>query len=598
MDIVSSAGKIQVLPGDVIGRIAAGEVVERPAAVVKELVENSLDAGSSTITVEIKDGGLGLIRVSDDGEGMSRRDAALAFERHATSKLQSDTQLGAIRTMGFRGEALPSIAAVSNVRLRTVARNEPVGTQIWLSGGTITRVEDAAAIPGTSIEVADLFFNTPARRKFLKSTTTEFSHISHVVQQVGLAWPHVHLRLIHNGYDVFVLPGVPSARDRVLQVYRAAFGDRALAVDVERDGLALRGFIVDPVRARAGRTPQELFVNRRPIKNSTVQHAVIDGYSSFLAKGHSPLFVLFLDVEPQRVDVNVHPTKREVRFADTEPIHQLVRSAIRQTLGRAQVQASLAGAAHMRSSDGALTAPSGVTTSAVAPERESFEPGLQPPATVVPPVPPPSQTSFVGEAAASYAVDDIRDIVPLGQMNRTFLIAQVGNELQVVDQHTAHERVLFERLLRAWHGRTLPSQPLLLPEPLELPMQQALIMQRHLPELERLGLLIEPFGPTSFLIRSLPVMLGHPDVSALVQDLLEDLEQWDSISSLEEKVRPILASLACHAAVRAGRAMALPEIKQLVQDWVAEGLIMTCPHGRRVAFRLSGDELARLFDRA
>ncbi len=597
MDIASSAGKIQVLPGDVIGRIAAGEVVERPAAVVKELIENSVDAGSSTITVEIKDGGLGLIRITDDGEGMSRRDAALAFERHATSKLQSDAQLGAIRTMGFRGEALPSIAAVSNVRLRTVVRNEPVGTQLWLSGGTITRVEDAAAIPGTSIEVSDLFFNTPARRKFLKSTTTEFSHISHVVQQAGLAWPQVHFRLIHNGYDVFVLPGVSSARDRVLQVYRAAFGDRALAVDVERDGLALKGFIVDPVRARAGRTPQELFVNRRPIKNSTVQHAVIDGYSSFLAKGHAPLFVLFLDVEPQRVDVNVHPTKREVRFADTEQIHQLVRSAVRQTLGRAQVQASLTGAAHAAPGEGSATMPSGLTGRAVTPDRESFEPSPQPQPTIVPPSSSPSQTSFMGEGAASYAVDDVRDIVPLGQMSRTFLIAQVGDELQVIDQHTAHERVLFERLLRAWQGRALPAQPLLLPEPLELPMQQALILQRHLPELERLGLLIEPFGPTSFLIRSLPIMLGHSDVSALVQDLIDDLEQWESITSLEHKVKPILASLACHGAVRAGRAMALPEIKQLVQDWVAEGLIMTCPHGRRVAFRLSSDELARLFDR-
>lgn len=592
MDIASSAGKIQVLPGDVIGRIAAGEVVERPAAVVKELLENSLDAGSSTITVEIKDGGLGLIRVSDDGEGMSRRDASLAFERHATSKLQSDAQLGAIRTMGFRGEALPSIAAVSNVRLRTVARNEPVGTQLWLAGGTITRVEDAAAIPGTSIEVSDLFFNTPARRKFLKSTTTEFSHISHVVQQAGLAWPQVHFRLVHNGYEVFVLPEVSSARDRVLQVYRGAFGDRALAVDVACDGLALRGFIVDPVRARAGRTPQELFVNRRPIKNGTIQHAVIDGYSAFLAKGHAPLFVLFLDIDPQRVDVNVHPTKREVRFASTEQIHQLVRSAVRQALGRAQVQASLTGSAHARLNEDAAMTPSEWTNPVAPPARESFEPGHQPPAS------PPSQTSFVGEGAAAYAVDEIREIVPLGQMHRTFLIAQVGDELQVVDQHTAHERVLFERLLRAWHGRALPSQPLLLPEPLELPVQQALILQRHLPELERLGLLIEPFGPTSFLIRSLPVMLGHPDVAVLVQDLIEDLEQWDSISSLEEKVRPILASLACHGAVRAGRPMALPEIKQLVQDWVAEGLIMTCPHGRRVAFRLSGDELARLFDRA
>ena len=599
MDIASSVGKIQVLPNDVIGRIAAGEVVERPAAVVKELIENSLDAGSGTITVEIKDGGLGLIRVTDDGEGMSRSDASLAFERHATSKLQSDQQLGAIRTLGFRGEALPSIAAVSKVRLTTLGRNDQVGTQLRLTGGAITRVEDAAAIPGTSIEISELFYNTPARKKFLKSTTTEFSHISHVVQQAGLAWPQVHVRLLHNGYEVFTLPAVSSPRDRVLQVYRAAFGDRALAVDAERNGLSLKGFIIDPVRARAGRTPQELFVNRRPVKNSTVQHAVIDGYSSFLAKGHVPLFVLFLDVEPQRVDVNVHPTKREVRFADSEQVHQLVRSAVRHTLGRAQVESSLAGSAHAQlggqvSSTGLACSESADSSLGPSP----YQPFFRPQDFVAPTASVESQTSFVGEVATSYTSSGSPDILPLGQMNRTFLIALVGNELQVVDQHTAHERVLFERLWRDWQGRSLPSQPLLLPEPLELPVQQALVLQRHLGELERLGLLIEPFGPSSFLIRSLPVMLGHPDLAALAQDLIDDLEQWDSISSLETKVKPILASLACHGAVRAGRAMALPEIKQLVQDWVAEGLIMTCPHGRRVAFRLSGDELARLFDRA
>lgn len=598
MDIASSVGKIQVLASDVVGRIAAGEVVERPAAVVKELVENSLDAGSSTITVEVKDGGLGLIRVTDDGEGMSRRDASLAFERHATSKLESDQQLGAIRTMGFRGEALPSIAAVSKVRLTTLSTQEQVGTQLWLTAGTITRVEDAAAIPGTSIEVSELFYNTPARRKFLKSTTTEFSHISHVVQQAALASPQVHVRLIHNGYEVFALPAVSSARDRVLQVYRAAFGERALAVDVQQNGLSLKGFIIDPVRARAGRTPQELFVNRRPIKNSTVQHAVMDGYSSFLAKGHAPLFVLFLDIEPRRVDVNVHPTKREVRFADNEQIHQLVRSAVRHTLGRAQIELSMAGVAHAH--------PGGPGVSNATPPAEG--PGLEagaspyPPfartASVTSPVSAAGHTLFVQEEATPYPSGEAVDIIPLGQMHRTYVIAQVGDELQVIDQHTAHERVLFERLLRAWQGKSLPSQPLLLPEPLELPVQQALILQRHLAELEGLGLLIETFGPSSFLIRSLPVMLGHPDLVALVQDLIDDLEQWDSISSLETKVKPILASLACHGAVRAGRAMALPEIKQLAQDWVAEGSIMTCPHGRRVAFRLSGDELARLFDRA
>ncbi|MDP9132509.1 MAG: DNA mismatch repair endonuclease MutL [Nitrospirota bacterium] len=599
MDIASSLGKIQVLPNDVIGRIAAGEVVERPAAVVKELVENSLDAGSTAITVDIKDGGLGVIRITDDGEGMSRTDACLAFERHATSKLQSDQQLSAIRTMGFRGEALPSIAAVSKVRLTTVARHEQVGTQLWLTGGTVTRVNDAAAIPGTSIEVSELFYNTPARKKFLKTTTTEFSHISHAVQQAGLAWPQVHIRLIHNGYDVFNLPGVSSHRDRVLQVYRAIFGDRALVVEAERNSLSVKGFIIDPLRARAGRTPQELFVNRRPIKNSTVQHAIIDGYNSFLAKGHVPLFVLFLDVEPGRVDVNVHPTKREVRFADTEQVHQLVRSAVRHALGRAQVEASMAGSAHAQLSS---STPSTVSSHHEGSPRiawavEESRPLARLNDRVAAPASTDDQTSFVSEAASPYDSPVSPGILPLGQMSRTFLIAQVGTELQVIDQHTAHERVLFERLWRGWQGHSLLSQPLLLPEPLELPVHQALILQSHLPELERLGLLIEPFGISSFLIRILPFMLGHTDLAALVHDLIDDLEQWDSVSSLETKVKPILASLACHGAVRAGRAMALPEIKQLVQDWVAEGLIMTCPHGRRVAFRLSADELARLFDR-
>ncbi len=599
MDIASSLGKIHVLPQDVIGRIAAGEVVERPAAVVKELVENSLDAGSTAITVDIKDGGLGLIRITDDGEGMVRADARLAFERHATSKLQSDHELNAIRTMGFRGEALPSIAAVSKIRLKTVARNEQVGTQLCLTGGSLDRVEDAAAIPGTSIEVSELFYNTPARKKFLKSTTTEFSHISHAVQQAGLAWPQVHVRLIHNGHEVFNFPAVSSHRDRVLQVYRAVFGDRALVAEAELNGLSVKGFIIDPVRARAGRAPQDLFVNRRPIKNGTVQHAVNDGYSSFLAKGHVPLFVLFLDVEPHRVDVNVHPAKREVRFADAEQVHQLVRSAVRHALGRAQVQASVAGSLHAPGSSQAPSVPpvhreEGVMR--LGGERDHVMVSSQ--AVGGSTASTGNQSSFIREAMGSYDATLPTDVLPLGQMSRTFLIVQVGNELQVIDQHTAHERVLFERLWRGWQGRSLPSQPLLLPEPLELPLQQALILQRHMAELERLALLIEPFGPSSFLIRSLPVMLGHTDLAALVQDLIEDLEQWDSISSLDTKMKLILASLACHGAVRAGRSMALSEIKQLVQDWVAEGLIMTCPHGRRVAFRLSGDELARMFDRA
>ncbi|MEK7237066.1 MAG: DNA mismatch repair endonuclease MutL, partial [Nitrospirota bacterium] len=333
MPAASYSPKIHVLPDDVVSRIAAGEVVERPAAVVKELLENSLDAGGLHITIDVKDGGLALIRVTDDGEGISRADLPRAFERHATSKLRSDRDLASVMTMGFRGEALPSIASVSHVLVTTATRQDMVGAQITLVAGAGGFITDAPAVPGTRIEVSNLFFNQPARKKFLKTTTTEFSHISHVVQLAGLAWPSVHFRLTHNGQEVLNYPAVASDRDRILQVYRPAFLDRTVEVRGRTAGLSIRGVMVDPIHARSSRMPQELFVNRRPIRNATVFHAVMEGYGSFLPKGHHPTFVLFLDIEPDRLDVNVHPTKKEVRFAETEALHQLVRQSVRHALG-------------------------------------------------------------------------------------------------------------------------------------------------------------------------------------------------------------------------------------------------------------------------
>ncbi|MBH0192645.1 MAG: DNA mismatch repair endonuclease MutL, partial [Nitrospira sp.] len=327
---VGGSGKIHILPDDVVSRIAAGEVVERPAAVVKELVENSLDAGARSITVEVKDGGLAVIRVTDDGEGMSRHDAPRAFYRHATSKLRSDQDLWSIRTMGFRGEALPSIASVSRVRLATALRSAETGIEFRVEGGRIGTIAEAPPVAGTSIEVAELFYNQPARKKFLKSIPTELSHISRVIQQAALAWPSVHFRLIHNGTEMVNYPAVQAEQDRVGQVYRRLFLDQCRAVRAELPVARIGGYAVDPVHARASRTPQELFLNRRPVRNAAVLHAVAEGYGASLAKGCHPLFVLFLDVDPDRVDVNVHPTKREVRFSEPDMIHQLVRRAVRQ----------------------------------------------------------------------------------------------------------------------------------------------------------------------------------------------------------------------------------------------------------------------------
>ncbi len=606
MPAASRSAKIHILTDDVVSRIAAGEVVERPAAVVKELLENSLDAGALHITIDVKDGGLALIRVADDGEGINRTDLPLAFERHATSKLRSDRDLASVTTMGFRGEALPSIASVSHVLVTTATRQDMVGSQFTLVAGAASAIVDAPHVPGTRIDVSNLFFNQPARKKFLKSTTTEFSHISHVVQLAGLAWPSVHFRLTNNGQEVLNYPAVTADRDRILQVFRQGFLDRTIEVRGRTGGLSIRGVMVDPVHARSSKIPQELFVNRRPVRNATVFHAVMEGYGSFLPKGSRPTFVLFLDIEPDRLDVNVHPTKKEVRFAETEALHQLVRQSVRHALGIFE-QKVLSG---LTPSGLSQTAPGFSPTS----ERQtsSFQ-DSHPAASIsalrqdslasghdmvsLSGIAEGSQLAFAHEAAAAYQPAEKPDIMPFGQILRTYLVAQVGEELQVIDQHTAHERVLFQRLWRGWQSRDIPSQPLLIPEPIELSAAQSMLLLKCSDDLEKLGLLIEPFGSTAVAIRGVPVGLGKIDAAVLVQDLLDDVTEWDSASSLELRVQPVLASLACHGAVRAGRSLALPEIQQLIHDWVQEGLIMTCPHGRRTAFRLSIDELAKLFGR-
>ena len=599
-----SSGKIHVLPGDVVSRIAAGEVVERPAAVVKELVENSLDAGSRSVTVEIKDGGVTLIRVTDDGEGMSRDDAPRAFERHATSKLRSDSDLWSIRTMGFRGEALPSIASVARVRVTTGIRFAEVGTEFQVQEGRVGRLVDAPPLAGTSIEVAELFYNQPARRKFLKSVPTEFSHISRVVQQAALAWPSVHFRLIHNGTEVVNRPAVSSDQDRISQVYGASFLGRCCRVEAHLPIARIEGHVLDPVHARSSRTPQELFLNRRPVRNAAVLHAVAEGYGSSLSKGTHPLFVLFLDVAPDRVDVNIHPAKRDIRFADQELIHQLVRRAIRQAMGAAE-RSSTAFGFSSKDVESTHTTPSWISSPAGTHgqgDAHSVDSGeVLLPVRVTAESERPSgtgtQLEFVSEAAESYVHVPSKDVVALGQINRTFLIVQIGGDLAVVDQHTAHERVLFERLYRAWIARGIQSQPLLLPHSIELSGAHAALVRRYQDDLEQLGLELEPFGGAAVLIRAVPTGLGKIDPEPFLQDVLEDLSRWEYAAAVETKVRPVLASLACHGAVRAGRSLELPEIKTLIEEWCAEGEMTTCPHGRRTIFRLGTDDLEKMFGR-
>lgn len=592
MAVAGCVPTIHILPGDVVSRIAAGEVIERPAAVVKELVENSLDAGSRRISIEVKDGGLSLIRVTDDGAGIGRIDLPLAFQRHATSKLASDQDLTTVTTMGFRGEALPSIASVSKVAVTTFTGREAVGTHLTLVGGVAGAVTDAPPVPGTRLDVSDLFYNQPARKKFLRARSTEFSHISHAVQQAALARPSVHFRLTHNGQEVLNYPAVTEERDRILQVYGRAFLSSTVEVLGRVTGYVIRGVVVDPVQARTAKTPQDLFVNRRPVRSSTVFHAVTGGYASLLAKGTHPTFVLYLEADPDKLDVNVHPTKREIRFAETDRIHQLVTQTLRRVFSGPERTVAPAMADDLPRVRLHEASPAGISV-----EGTGHETGAHRPAGPVSEPGSDNQLTWVREFETSYGDAAWPDIVPFGQMFRRYVIAQVGQELHVIDQHTAHERVLFQRIHRTWQRRELVSQPLLIPETVELPAAEFALLTKHLEELETLGLAIEPFGGTAVAVRSVPLGTGDMDMASLLRDLLDDIAQWDRVSSLEDRVAPVLASLACHSAVQAGRHMALPEIRQLVRDWVEEGLVMTCPHGRRTAFRMSTDELDKLFGR-
>lgn len=596
----SPQAKIRILPAEVVGRIAAGEVIERPAAVVKELIDNSLDAGGTMITVEVVDGGLSRIRVTDNGEGMTRDDALLAFRRHATSKLRSDRDLASIQTMGFRGEAVPSIAAVSKVRLVTCRRDEAVGSKVEVVGGSITSVEDAAAAPGAQMDVTDLFFNTPARKKFLKSPATEFSHIAQVVQQASLAWPQVHFRLTHNGQEVLHCAAVATRRDRIVQIYRGQFLNQTLVVRGERPGVRIEGVTVNALHLRGTRSPQELFVNRRPVKNSTILHAIADAYGVQLAKGRHAQFILFVDVDPARIDVNVHPTKREVRFAEQDVIHQTVRQAVKTALGDQGDGVSVADAAagpalsipdqsySAQGSAGFVSQTLGLFAGSVAADISG---------TARPAVGGDAGRSGLSATETEPACQSIPDVMAFGQVGRTFLLAQIGDELQVIDQHTAHERVLFQRLWRAWQDRAVQAQTLVTPLPVETTAQQAEQLRQYLGDLEACGFHVESFGDRTFAVRAVPAILRMGDVAGVVQGMLEDLEEWGTTSSFDARMQAVAATLACHSAVRAGRSMTLPEIAQLVRDWAQEGMIMTCPHGRRVALRLPFDDLNRLFDR-
>jgi DNA mismatch repair protein MutL len=601
--------RIHRLPADLANQIAAGEVVERPASVVKELVENALDAGARRISIAVELGGKKLIRVEDDGEGMDAEDARLAIERHATSKISHAEDLGAIDTLGFRGEALPSIASVSHFTLRTRARGTDSGTEIKVNAGTIASVREIGAPEGTCIEVADLFYNLPARRKFLKSDTAETTQISRLATQMALGYPEVGFTLSSGGRSLLQVTPVNSLRERFFQL----FGERPDLVEVRKaaGGLQIEGYVAALGDQGPTRGTQNVFVNRRIVKDRTIAHAIIEAYSVATIKERSPEVHLFLRIAPDRVDVNVHPTKAEVRFLEGSLVHQVLRRALGDALGQGtapEIQFRLEGGVEQPGAPVNQSIP-GVLTGALVANRWAgdriLNPGSSDPGSLIPDrgsliSDPGSGMRDPGSRDSGSVIPDIRPMIPLGQFRDTFIIAVDDEGVAIIDQHVAHERVLFEQAMERLTAGRMESQRLLTPILLELSPAQRHALRQHAAALDRFGMELEEFGGDSVRLSALPSLLDPGQCEAAVRALADDLEELAGgagVPEVDVALRKIAATMACHAAVKANYPLTLDKMRYILEELRRTAYSTVCPHGRPVVLRLTRREIEKNFQR-
>jgi DNA mismatch repair protein MutL len=583
---------IRLLPPEVVNRIAAGEVVERPAAAVKELVENALDAGASRIDVVLEDAGRALIAVADDGIGMSAEELALAVERHATSKLDGD-DLDDIRSLGFRGEALPSIGAVARLAIASRKRGAEAAYAIAVDGGAKGAVRPAALKAGTRVEVRDLFYATPARLKFLKQPRTELDHAVEAVKRLAIARPDVAFAVLAEGrapirYEARPASLLDDRLARLAEVVGREFAANALAIRAEREGLRLVGWAGLPTFARATAGAQYLFVNGRPVHDRLLAGAVRGAYADVLARDRHPMVALFLETPPAAVDVNVHPAKAEVRFRDGGLVRGLVVGAIRHALAAAghRTATTVSAAALGAFRDGRFAAPPRPAHRGLAEAAAAWHAPL--PGTGRPAAAPPAEAADGAEH-------------PLGaaraQLHETYIVAQTADGIVIVDQHAAHERLMFERIRAAVAAGGVGRQLLLIPEVVDLEEAAVERLATHAGDLARLGLVVERFGSGAVVVREAPAILGRTDVAGLVRDLADQLAEGREGRALADRLDAVCATMACHGSVRAGRRLTVAEMDALLRDMEATPLSGQCGHGRPTYVELKLADIERLFGR-
>ena len=599
------AERIHILPEDLANRIAAGEVIERPASVVKELAENALDAEAHAIMVSVQGAGRRLIRVSDDGCGMSRDDALLAFERHATNKIRSVEDLGCIATLGFRGEALPSIASVSRLTLTTCTQLGETGTWLELDGGVIRQVREWTGPVGTSIEVRQLFFNTPARLKFLKSRNTELGHMVNVISQLALAHPGIRFRFIHEQQTLLDLPLATTTLDRLATIWGAEISRQLIPIEAHEGSVLLSGFVSPPTWSRASRDAQYLFVNGRAVRDRLLLHALSEAYRHTLPEKRHPMVFVFLTLPPQDVDVNVHPHKTEVRFLQPDRVHMVVREAIQRGLSRTTL--SVPGVSITESPVPSFQ-PSptwpGIPLQWPPPlvgNRETVTPNALAPHPLPVmglPTPQPTPTRPEPSPLMPSSLIPSHQLRPLGQIHHSFIVADGPEGLYLFDQHALQERILYEVLKSGFRAEAVPRQQLLFPTALELTPAAMLWFEELRGFLERIGFEAEPFGGSTVVLRTVPAVLAEYPYLEIYRDTFAALAATGRASPYDEIVEAMLASLACHEAIKINRPLDLSEMRRLLDDFAKVGAPATCPHGRPLALTIPVSELRRRFHRS
>ena len=602
-------GKIRILSDNLVSKIAAGEIVERPASVVKELIENSIDAGSTRIEIELETGGKRLIRVSDDGEGMTRDDSLMSIERHATSKIKDTNDLFSVGTLGFRGEAIPSIASVSRFRMTTRTHDGVIGTVISIEGGVVRSVEETGAPPGTTVEVKNLFYNTPARHKFMRKTETELSNVLDIVERESLSRPGTSFELSSEGRTLLRLPAKESVSERVSQIYP---GVKLNKVEAGSGDVRVSGLMSGPLDTRS--TTQKLFtyVNGRSVKDRFLTRIIIDSYGRMLEKGKFPQGVLFIEMPAGDVDVNVHPTKNEVRFSNTRLIGDLIRESVQAMLGGAPW---LGGRAVSYGSTGEWRPAARESGGEYggSPLEKGEGNGVMNGSTAYHPdarthadyaAQPVHDTNvYSGEEAKTdtelFAGSGFySSLKVIGQLGELYIICASPGGMILVDQHAAHERINYERLRKAHIGEgAVQAQELLVPEVLELSPHESDVLSRYGSELSSLGLSIESFGENTFIIRSVPALLKNSDLRGLVRDIVSEIKESGAEKSLSEKIDTVISTMACHSSIKANYELDPEKMKALLRELDRAEFPHSCPHGRPVARELSYTDIERMFKR-